>query len=275
MKNLITRSITGTLYVVFILGSIVLGQYWFAGLFLVISSIANWEFNTMISNHRIIPYKPVTIIAGIVLYASNTLIAFDLFNFTFLLINVPFISAILIAELFRRKEDPFGNIAYSIIALLYVVLPLSFLNYLYNPGNLNTDTYPELLTGFFIILWVYDSGAYLFGKLLGKHKLFERISPGKTWEGCIGGALASIGVAYLFSLFFQNLNLVHWLIISVIIIIFGTFGDLVESLLKRSAKVKDSAKILPGHGGFLDRLDSVLISAPMVYAYVMFIFNIL
>ncbi len=260
---------------VFILGSILLGPYWFAGLFLVISSIANWEFNTIISNHKVVPCKPVTIIAGIVLYTSNTLIAFDLFDFTFLLVNVPFISAILIAELFRRKEDPFGNIAYAIIALLYVVLPLSFLNYLYSPGNISSGFYPELLIGFFIILWVYDSGAYLFGKLLGKHKLFERISPGKTWEGCLGGAIVSFVVAFLFSLYFQDLNLSHWLVISGIIVVFGTFGDLVESLLKRTAKVKDSAKILPGHGGFLDRLDSVLISAPMVYAYVMFIFNIL
>jgi phosphatidate cytidylyltransferase len=126
---------------------------------------------------------------------------------------------------------------------------------------------PNILVGFFIILWIYDSGAYVFGVSFGKHRLFERISPKKSWEGFIGGSIVAISAANVISVFFTELRLFDWLIISAIIIVFGTFGDLVESLLKRELNIKDSGNILPGHGGILDRFDGIFLSVPIIFAY--------
>jgi phosphatidate cytidylyltransferase len=122
-----------------------------------------------------------------------------------------------------------------------------------------------LLLGFFLILWIYDSGAYIFGSIFGKHRMIERISPKKSWEGFIGGSLTGLLVAYLVSASFTGLTVWEWLLTGITIIIFGTFGDLVESMFKRSAGVKDSGKVLPGHGGILDRFDAVFIASPVVY----------
>jgi phosphatidate cytidylyltransferase len=122
-------------------------------------------------------------------------------------------------------------------------------------------------------MWSNDSGAYIVGSLLGKHKLFERISPKKTWEGFIGGALFTLLAAWIISKFLHELSLIHWLVVGTITFTCGTFGDLIESQLKRSANMKDSGKILPGHGGILDRFDSILFSAPIVFVYLMFFFE--
>jgi len=125
-----------------------------------------------------------------------------------------------------------------------------------------------LLLGYFVILWINDTFAYLFGTAFGKHRLFERISPKKSWEGSIGGALISIIAAWLIASFTNSLPLIHWIVIAIIIVICGTLGDLVESMLKRSLNCKDSGTLLPGHGGILDRFDSVLISAPIIFVYI-------
>jgi phosphatidate cytidylyltransferase len=125
----------------------------------------------------------------------------------------------------------------------------------------------EITLGFMFLLWANDSGAYLIGMSLGKNKLFERISPKKSWEGFFGGLVVAIGVAVLCSLFFTTLAVQHWIVMAILVTLFGTFGDLVESMFKRSMNVKDSGKLLPGHGGFLDRFDGLLIAAPMVYSY--------
>jgi phosphatidate cytidylyltransferase len=131
-----------------------------------------------------------------------------------------------------------------------------------------TDTYSyQIILGFFILLWTNDTGAYLSGKYFGKHKLFERISPKKTWEGSIGGGILTLAFAYVLSIYFTNLNITNWLIIGVLIAVFGGLGDLVESMLKRSLGIKDSGKLLPGHGGILDRFDGLLLSVPFVYGY--------
>ena len=125
----------------------------------------------------------------------------------------------------------------------------------------------QIILGFFIMLWTNDTGAYLAGRFFGKHKLFERISPKKTWEGSFGGGLLTLAAAYILSLFFTNLDLTNWIVISILVAIFGGLGDLVESMLKRSLNIKDSGNILPGHGGILDRFDGLLISITFIYSY--------
>ena len=132
--------------------------------------------------------------------------------------------------------------------------------------------YYQIVLGFFFLLWANDTGAYLVGRKLGRTKLFERISPKKTWEGSLGGAVLGIGVGYLNAQIFTDLSLFNWIIVALLVVVFGSLGDLVESLFKRSLNIKDSGKLLPGHGGLLDRFDGIFIAAPIVYTYLRFIF---
>lgn len=129
-----------------------------------------------------------------------------------------------------------------------------------------------MLIALFATIWINDTGAYIIGVSFGKHRLFERVSPKKSWEGFFGGALAALAAGYVFSVFIPDLTLVQWLLFSQIVVVFGTFGDLIESLLKRTIGTKDSGNILPGHGGFLDRFDSMLLAAPVIFIYLSFLF---
>jgi len=174
-----------------------------------------------------------------------------------------------IVQLYRPKQNALRSLERSFLAMGYVALPVSMLN------GIMSITAPRLLLGMFIFIWLYDTGAYCFGMLFGKHRLFERISPKKSWEGVIGGVAACIAGAYAsfywFDEFFQVPDLATWIGLSVVVAVFSTFGDLVESLIKRSVGVKDSGSIIPGHGGVLDRIDSLLLVAPAVLIYLLLI----
>jgi phosphatidate cytidylyltransferase len=163
--------------------------------------------------------------------------------------------------------------AFTLLGIIYIALPLSLLNCFFSPWAIPHKPDFAFLLGYFVLLWLNDTGAYLMGKATGKHLLFQRISPKKTWEGIAGGFIAGLLAAWGLSRFFTQLSPVHWLIMAVLIILFGTFGDLVESMLKRSMQVKDSGNLLPGHGGVLDRFDGVLLSAPVVYIYIYMVLN--
>ena len=203
-------------------------------------------------------------ITAAILFASNAYNCHVHSDFRLLAINIPFIFIIFILELYRKSANPFKNIAFTILGIVYVALPFSLLNYLV----VYSGTYSyELLFGFFFILWANDSGAYIIGSAIGKRKLFPRISPGKSWEGSIGGAITSYGVAFIISKWYTSVNLIDWMVIATILVIIGTLGDLVESLFKRSINVKDSGTLLPGHGGILDRFDSLIIATPFVFSY--------
>jgi phosphatidate cytidylyltransferase len=187
------------------------------------------------------------------------------------LILVPLSFSVFIFELFRNKQNPLQNIATTLLGLFYIALPLSLLVFIPNISLENGVFKKGLLLGFFILIWTNDTFAYLIGVKFGKNKLFERVSPKKSWEGSFGGFLFSIIVAYILSLFFIDLNTMEWIGMAIIIVVFGSIGDLIESLFKRSLNIKDSGNILPGHGGILDRLDAVLIAAPFVFFYLLLI----
>ena len=174
-----------------------------------------------------------------------------------------------IVQLYRPRQNAVHSLERSFFSLGYVALPVAMLN------GIMSITAPRLLLGVFIFIWLYDTGAYCVGMLLGRHRLFERISPKKSWEGVIGGIALCIAGAYLtyyqFDEFFQVPSLTVWVGLSVVVAVFATFGDLVESLIKRTVGVKDSGHILPGHGGILDRIDSLLLVAPAVLMYLMLI----
>jgi phosphatidate cytidylyltransferase len=164
---------------------------------------------------------------------------------------------------FERK--PFTNIAFTFLGIFYVAIPISLLHI---AAYENRAYNFEIVLGCLFILWASDTGAYIAGTLFGKRKLFERISPKKSWEGFLGGAVLAAGFAFLFATYFVILAPWQWYVIAAIIIIGGTYGDLIESLLKRSIEIKDSGESLPGHGGFLDRFDGLLISAPFIVAFI-------
>jgi phosphatidate cytidylyltransferase len=174
-----------------------------------------------------------------------------------------------IVQLYRPRQNAVHSLERSFFSLGYVALPIAMLN------GIMSITAPRLLLGMFIFIWLYDTGAYCVGMLLGRHRLFERISPKKSWEGVIGGVAFCIAGAYAthhwFNEFFQVPDLTVWVGMSVVVAVFATFGDLVESLIKRTVGVKDSGNLLPGHGGILDRIDSLLLVAPAVFIYLLLV----
>lgn len=269
MNNFFSRTITGILFVILIVGSILLSQYLFASLFLVITILGILEFNNLVEKDNIKPQKIIGIIVGSALFVSSALFALNLIDGSILLLNIPLFFVIFIIELFRKTEKPFTNIAYTLLGIIYVALPFSLLNFFFTPGSTTGDEYhPAILLGFFLLIWMNDTTAYLIGIWLGKHRFFERISPKKSWEGFIGGTIFTLILAYILSIYFDEFNLLQWLIITIIVVVFGVLGDLVESIFKRSINCKDSGTIFPGHGGILDRFDSVLLATPFVFTYV-------
>ncbi len=239
----------------------------FSALFALVSLLGVNEFYTLFKNTSIKPNFGFGLLLAAIIYLSFVAYAQD-DNFTLVLIlSVPIIALLFVNELFRAKENPFSNIGITILGVLYVVVPFGYLliaNFS-EPSEWMSRKY-DIGFAFFFMLWANDTGAYIFGSWLGKHRLFERISPKKSWEGFIGGGLVALLVGYLFSMYSAaDSCCCQWIAMSLIVVIFGTLGDLVESMLKRSLNVKDSGTILPGHGGILDRFDGLLLAAPMVY----------
>ncbi len=269
MSNLARRTITGIALVVLVIAAILADQHVFALLFLFFTIIGLWEFYSMVEKANVYPNKAGGILAGIVLFVTNAMVAMNMLDIELLLLNFIFVFIIFLLELYRNIPHPFTNIAFTFFGLLYVAVPFSLLNYFPNPAFVQGVYHSSFLLGFFFLIWINDTGAYLIGSAIGKNRLFERVSPKKTWEGAIGGAVLTFISAWVVSLYYSYIYLQDWLVISAIIVVFGTFGDLFESMFKRSINAKDSGTILPGHGGVLDRFDSVFMAAPFVFVYLL------
>jgi phosphatidate cytidylyltransferase len=267
VNNLATRSLTAVFFVIAMVGSALLGQTVFAVLLLIITVLCISEFISLVSSDKIQPATWPAIITGGLVFSILAANAMEIIAAKDLLVIIPIIFLLFIVELWRNKSNPFTNIAFSLLGIIYMAFPFGLMMYFFNPVVLSGPSHYGIVLGFLALLWLNDTGAYFVGSMIGKHKLFERISPGKTWEGSVGGALFALLTAWGLSLLFSQLDLVHWLILAIIIVISGTMGDLVESMLKRSLGIKDSGNILPGHGGMLDRFDAVLLSAPFVFVY--------
>jgi phosphatidate cytidylyltransferase len=267
-----TRAITAFFFTIVMLGSIFLGGYTFSIFYLVLSTMALLEFFKLIKTAGVKPLKGVGIALSILLFAGVAGYYFFNFESKYLVLVVPLLFGVFIIELYKKDQVPFGNISYTFLGLIYVTIPFCFyyaLGFLGHAGAYNFH-FP---LAFLLMLWASDTGAYLFGRKLGKTRLFERHSPKKSWEGFFGGVFTSVLVAYLISLSFTDINVSVWIGMAVLVVSFGTLGDLVESMLKRSLDVKDSGTLLPGHGGVLDRFDGLLIAAPVVYTYLYLILS--
>ena len=267
---MLTRAITGFLFILTIIAGIYFNQYISMALFTLIVLLGLDEFYGLVKKSKEIkPIKFWGTLTGFALMLVLCLIALGIISTKIVFIPIMMVFMIFLIELYRKKENPFTNVSYTILGMIYIVVPFAMLFHLgfYVENSFTTDYSFQIILGFFVMLWTNDTGAYLAGRFLGKHKLFERISPKKTWEGSFGGALLTLVAAYILSIFFTNLELHNWIVIAILVAIFGGLGDLVESMLKRSLNIKDSGNILPGHGGILDRFDGLLLSIPFIYSY--------
>ena len=267
---MLTRAITGFIFILTIIAGIYFNEIIAMSIFSLIVLIGLDEFNGLVKKSKVI--KPISFwgtLTGFCLMIILCLIALDVSPVKFIFIPIIMIFITFLIELYRTNQNPFLNIAYTLLGLSYIVIPFAMLFHLgfYVADGFTNEYSFQIILGFFIMLWTNDTGAYLAGRFFGKHKLFERISPNKTWEGSVGGGLLTIIAAYILSIFFTNLDLTNWIVIAVLVAILGGLGDLVESMLKRSLNIKDSGNILPGHGGILDRFDGLLISVPFIYSY--------
>jgi phosphatidate cytidylyltransferase len=264
-NNLTQRIITGLVGSAVIIACVCLGPWSYFAIFLLICVLSLYEFYNLMGFDGMAPLKTLGILCGIIIFAISFLVEMKMVGMKYYFLIFPLIACIYIVKLYKKFErKPFTNIAFTFLGIFYIAVPFSLLNIAaFELGAYNF----EIIFGCLFILWATDTGAYFAGTYFGKSKLFERISPKKTWEGFAGGAVLAMAFAFGLSRYFHSLTLTQWLIIGVIIVIGGTFGDLVESLLKRSIEIKDSGSSLPGHGGFLDRFDGLLISAPFIVAY--------
>lgn len=271
MKDLTKRTLTGIIFVIIVVACIKVSNYSFLALSLAIIILSMLEFYRIVKNIKIIPQRYYGIFIGIILFIIHYFTLIGYLDSRYYLILIPLIVSVFIYELFRDQRRPFSNIAYTILGVIYIALPVTlFCNFVFTiPEDGSKTLYnPNLLLGFFFLIWANDTASYIFGQAFGKRKLFRRVSNKKTWEGCLGGAVTTIFVAYLISSWLGVFMMHHWLIIGGIIVVMGTLSDLSESLFKRSVYIKDTGTLLPGHGGMLDRIDSVLLSAPFIYAYI-------
>lgn len=266
MSNLALRTLTGFTGAIILLAGIIYSEQTFLLLLIFISSMALLEFYRVCEADNIKPQKTFGLIFNFIIFLPPLIqnIFQSGFNILPLIIILPYI--IFIRELYRNSGNPLVNIGSSLLGIIYISLPL-FCFYLISFQGAFENYQYQCILGYLFIIWSNDIGAYFAGTYFGKHKLFERISPKKTWEGFIGGAICAILIAILVSRNFNNFSMLQWLIVASIIIVTGTLGDLVESMFKRNVHIKDSGKILPGHGGFLDRFDGLFISAPFVFFY--------
>jgi phosphatidate cytidylyltransferase len=271
-----TRTLTGAWIVLFAMGGFWLHPVTFlvAGLVMMIGTQV--EYYRMMRITGVRPQVVTGIITGITVFLISSLVAANIISRNWFLLLIPMLAVVMVIELYRNVEKPFDSLAHTYFSILYTVIPFSMMPFsaFYREGlpsliNQSLITFsPGIVIGFFILLWTNATAAYLVGITLGKHRLFERISPKKSWEGFIGGIVVTAAMAYLISGWLGVVEKSGWVIIGVIISVTGTYGDLIESMLKRSIGVKDSGSIMPGHGGFLDRFDSVVISFPMVYLFI-------
>ena len=284
MNNFIVRTITGILFVAVVVCSFLRPQTMVL-LFALVTGLTIWEFTGLVNNREgVTVNRMISTVAGVYFFLAMAGFCSEMTPTGVFIPYLVTLIYLMVAELYLKQEDPIHDWAYTMMSQLYIALPFSMLNVLAftsEPGGqviFNT----LLPLSVFIFLWVNDSGAYCVGSLLGRHKLFPRISPGKSWEGSIGGAIFVLAVAWLIGsldnvqildadhtspLFRGILSIPEWLGLGLTVVVFGTWGDLVESLFKRTLGIKDSGKILPGHGGMLDRFDSSLLAIPAAAVY--------
>lgn len=285
MKNLITRSITGVIFVTAIVVCFMRPEAMIL-LFALVTGLTVWEYTGIVNGiENVCVNRFLATVAAVYFFLGMAGFCAGIVPSA---VFIPYLLTVVymfISELYTKAPNPINNWAYTMLSQMYIALPFAMVNVLAFRGVGNGVVYNYLAPlSIFVFLWTNDTGAYLSGSLFGKHKLFPRVSPGKSWEGSIGGGLLVLLVAALVGMY-QNsdmhetateliLTVPQWMGLGLVVVLFGTWGDLVESLLKRTIGIKDSGNILPGHGGMLDRFDSSLMAFPaaVIYLYTLTLF---
>jgi len=266
MNQTLQRTLTGSLFGIVIVGSIILHPLAFSFVFQLVVLLGLHEFYGLNMRSGYSPQRLFGLLCGGGLFLLSSLLGHlpGLEVLIFAVIPLCFLPFII--EIYRKKATPFQNIALTLLGIIYVAVPLSLLSIFYQvpAGNYRWG----FLIGFFSLIWVYDTMAYFSGLLFGRHKLFERLSPKKTLEGAFGGGIFTMIAAFVLQWLLPMQGYWHWFVVAAICIVAGTLGDLTESMFKRSLNIKDSGSIFPGHGGILDRFDSVFLAAPFVFTYI-------
>ncbi len=267
MNNFWQRTLTGILFVLLIAGGIFFHPFSFFIVFFIVVTAGITEVKTILSKTSVAIDLLSTLLIAVFLFVSTFLVSSGISKSSIYFILIPIVVFLFVRELFAKNENPINSIASSLFSALYVAAPFALLNILAFYKGVYDFKLPLAI---FVLVWINDTGAYLSGVSIGKHKFFERISPKKTWEGTIGGFVLTLIVGYVLSLFWANMSGLQWLVFAGLISISAVLGDLIESLFKRSVGIKDSGFILPGHGGILDRFDAVILAIPMAAFFIEF-----
>lgn len=264
-SNLTQRIIAAIFGALIIIVSLYLSEWSYYVIILLICAITQLEFYKLVGLEGLIPLKMFGTFCGLFIFSLSFFIESGRLHEKYYFLIFPVATLIYLIYLYKKYEiKPFRGIAFTFLGILYIAVPFSLLNVVaFYPGEY---TY-ELILGALLILWANDTGAYFAGVRYGRRKLFERVSPKKSWEGSIGGLILALAMAYGIYATTNVLEPWKWLVIGLIIVVGGTYGDLVESLFKRSIEIKDSGRLIPGHGGFLDRFDGLLLAAPFITTF--------
>ncbi len=259
MRELLVRAISGLIYISIIIGSILYSKESFYLTFYILMLLCLYELKIMIK----LSYKWTFVVATLLYFRFSNLPVLDFKYFQFFLIASIFVP--FIYQVFKSKVSlTSSKLGHYLLAIAYIAIPFTLLTQI---PFISSTYYPKIIIGIFILTWITDTFAYIVGSTLGRIKLYEKVSPNKTVEGAIGGLVAALIGSYFISKYVTSLSLTNWIVIAFIVAVFGLLGDLIESKFKREAGVKDSSNLIPGHGGFLDRLDSIIFAAPFVYVY--------
>ena len=265
-SNLGQRAITAVVGALIVISASIYSDWTYFVVFAGILAFSQMEFYKLSGLDGMLPLKSFGTVLGVIIFTLTFMIEKEQLPHEYLYLIFPLVSLVFFIKLYKKTDKkPFTGVAFTYLGIFYVAVPFSLLNLAV--FSVDAVYHYEILIGCLVILWASDTGAYFAGTKFGKTKLFERVSPKKSWEGFLGGAFSAIAVAFVLSQYFRVLEDWKWLVISGIIIIAGTYGDLVESLFKRSIEIKDSGNGLPGHGGFMDRFDGLLLSAPFITAF--------
>ncbi|MFC2125642.1 phosphatidate cytidylyltransferase [Bacteroidota bacterium] len=263
-SNLKQRIITGSIGALIVLIGCGYNEWTYFLVFFIICGATVIEFYSLCRIDGVISSKPIGTLISLYIFSLTFLVEKGILSNYIYFTIFPIIVLVYLNKLYRKEEKPFTNIAYTLMGITYVGLPFALLNIsVFSSGEYDY----QIPIGLLMIFWAYDSGAYFTGVRFGKRRLFERISPKKSWEGFAGGLLTALIIASVIGYYFTTLSLLEWYGFAIIVVVAGTYGDLVESLFKRSISIKDSGKTIPGHGGFLDRFDGLLLAMPFIVFY--------
>jgi len=271
VNNLVIRTLAGAVFVALIIGAIFWHPLAVFALFFIFNVLALNEYSRMFVDKGYTIQSTSVILMGSIIYLIIGFFANHLVEAKVFLLIIPLLFIWFIASLFKISNKPFEELGVKILAIIYISVPFGLFNIVENMGTIGGDhNEPLFLMAFFLMVWSSDTFAYLSGMAFGKHRLFERISPKKSWEGSIGGGLITLIIAWLFGYYTQLFTPWVWVLLAIVTVITAAYGDLIESQLKRSMGIKDSGNIMPGHGGIMDRFDAAIFSIPF-YVFLLYL----